>query len=535
LVAVPIGIAGAALIASLGTGGLIWLLPTLLPALIVLLLDRGRADAIRMAGWTLVVLLVLAIPVVITPEGVFNPLQKSLTIESELGNLNGPLNALHIAGLWPALDFRTDPHLKPAVLALAVVCLGLAAGTVFACVRLRGRLAVPFAAYAGGAAAGAAAIILVGSPWVDGKAMATASPALLAAAMLGIVLIRQRTAFRVEATVLGVIVVGVVAWSAFLAYQGVWFAPRSHYTELEKIADSFAGQGPTLVDEVSIYGPRHFLRKLDAEGATDRRPRSVLLTGGRASTDDSFVDLDDIQSDQFTPYNLVIVRRGPTRSRPPSGFALVYSGKYYEVWRRIPAAAPPGVLKEHLALGDQLDPGGVPACADVARLASEAGPAGRLIAARVSSPVTVHIGQAHLPDSWRAPTTDTVAPTDSGTLTTGFTVPASGDYELWLSGAVFGGAQITVDGQDAGSERGILNNGGGYEPLSKLNLAAGSHTLELHYSGASLEPGSAVVPFGVGPLILDAAHPGDLGFEAAPSADYARFCGSRWDWIEAYS
>ncbi|MEA3059811.1 MAG: hypothetical protein QOE50_1223, partial [Sphingomonadales bacterium] len=201
LVAVPIGIAGAALIASLGTGGLIWLLPTLLPALIVLLLDRGRANAIRVAGWTLVVLLVLAIPVVITPEGVFNPLQKSLTIESELGNLNGPLNALHIAGLWPALDFRTDPHLKPAVLALAVVCLGLAAGTVFACVRLRGRLGVPFAAYAGGAAAGAVAIILVGSPWVDAKAMATASPALLAAAMLGIVLIRQRTAFRVEATV----------------------------------------------------------------------------------------------------------------------------------------------------------------------------------------------------------------------------------------------------------------------------------------------------------------------------------------------
>ncbi len=146
---------------------------------------------------------VLVLPVLITPNGLFDPLQGGLTESTELGNLIGPLNPLQVAGLWPSADFRFDPHLKPAVLALAVICLLIAAACVVACARQRDREGIPFAAYVGGGALGAAAIMIVGSPWVDGKAMASVSPALLAAALVGVVILGQRTRFRIEAGVIG--------------------------------------------------------------------------------------------------------------------------------------------------------------------------------------------------------------------------------------------------------------------------------------------------------------------------------------------
>ncbi len=128
-------------------------------------------------------------------------------------------------------------------------------------------------------AVGAFVIILYGSAWVDAKVLATLSPAVLFAALLGdSSCISERTGLptrgpdraRRSSSASSL-------WGAFLAYQGTWLAPRAHYTELEDVDDEFAGEGPTLVTEVSGYGPRHFLSDLDPEGASDRRRRPVLL------------------------------------------------------------------------------------------------------------------------------------------------------------------------------------------------------------------------------------------------------------------
>ncbi len=526
---VPLAVSSAALIAVLGPGGAVWLAPTLLPGLLLVRKAVGSARFWRMAGLLVGIAAVLALLTTLAPGGVFNATSSTLTAGSELGNLTGPLNPLHVAGLWPALDFRSDPHLEPAVLVLAVLVLIGAAGAVVA--SARERPGVPFAAYVGGAAVGAALIMVVGSPWVDGKAMTIVSPAVLSGAIAAVVLIWQRTAFRLEAGVIGAVIVVVAAWSAFLAYHGVSLAPRDTFTELEEIADRFEGDGPTLSTEVATYGPRHFLRKLDAEGATDLRRRQILLTGGRMSEDDQYIDIDDIQYDQFAPYNTIVQRTGPQASRPLGDFALAYSTTHYNVWRRQPNAL--GVPIEHLPLGTFAQAGEVPSCQRVARLASAAGASGTLLAARAAEPILVDVEVAARPDDWEVLSDTVVSPRSSGELTTPVEVPEAGEYVIWLRGAIFGRAAVSVDGTEVASERGLVDPYA-QNAIGTVDLSAGTHTIGLRYTGGGIAPGSGAESYSLGPLTLERPRSSDLGTVTVPASAYQELCGKRWDWIEAY-
>jgi hypothetical protein len=527
---VTLSLAIAAIVVVLGPGGLLWALPLLVPALVVVWRRYGRSGALRLAIPVAVLSLVLILPVIFTPTGPFNPLNGGISESAGLGNLLRPLNLLQAVGIWPSVDFRTDPHLELAVKALAAVALLIAAGVVVFALKRLGEDGAPLAGYVGGGVVGAAIIMVFASAWVDGKVLATISPGLLAAALLGIVLVGQRTEFRLEAAAAATIVAGFVVWGAFLAYQGAWLAPRSHYTELERIGERFAGQGPALSTEVSIYGPRYFLRKLDPEGASDRRRRPVLLRNGAEPEKGEAVDLDSIRLDQLAPYNLLVTRRGPATSRAPGNFGLAYSSDHYEVWQRRPRQAAP---EQHLALGTALDAGAIPGCADVAGLATGAGTGGTLVAARVGRPIAVEFAAASNPPGWETPTAYTLSPSGDGRSSVSISVPG-GEYEVWMGGVVFGGLSIYLDGEKVASERGVLNNVGGMEQLATVPLGPGEHRLELEYEGASLYPGSAVRPYELGPLELRAPQGSDLGLVTVAAQDYRRLCGKRWDWIEAY-
>jgi hypothetical protein len=520
----------AAIVVVLGPGGLLWALPLLVPALVVVLRRYGRRGALRLAVPMAGLSLVLILPVIFTPTGPFNPLNGGINESAGLGNLLRPLNLLQAAGIWPSLDFRTDPHLEVAVKALAVVALLIAAGTVVFSLKRFGEGGAPLAGYVVGGVLGAAVIMAFASAWVDGKVLATISPGLLAAALLGIVLVGQRTEFRLEAAAAAMIVAGFVAWGAFLAYQGAWLAPRSHYVELERIGERFAGQGPALSTEASIFGPRYFLRKLNPEGASDRRRRPVLLRNGEEPEKGEAVDLDSIRLDQLSPYNLLVTRRGPPTSRAPGDFGLAYSSDHYDVWERRPGAATPD---EHLSLGTDLDAGAIPGCAAVGGLAARAGDAGTLVAARVGRPIAVEFAAGSNPPGWETPTPYTISPNGGGRSSVSISVP-EGEYEIWLGGVVFGGLSIYLDGEKVASERGVLNNVGGMEHLATVPLGPGRHLLELEYEGASLYPGSAVRPYEIGPLELRALQGSDLGLVTVAAQKYRRLCGRRWDWVEAY-
>jgi hypothetical protein len=526
----PLGVAVAALVVTLGPGGVVWAVPVLVPAAIAVLRARGVRRALWIAWPVAAFSLLLVVPVVFGPTGLFDPLNGGVTGEAELGNLTGPLDFFQVAGIWPAIDFRFDPHLKPAVIALAAICLAVAAVTALVAYRFGERDGVPLTGYVLGGALGALAIAHYGSPWVDAKVMATLSPALLAAALIGIAMLGRRIGFRIEAAALGAVVLGAVAWSAFLAYQGVWLAPRSQFTDLEKIGERFAGEGPALSTEVSIYGSRHFLRKLDDEGAGDRRGRSVGLVGGGVPAKGQYIDLDEVATGELDPYALLVIRRSAAASRPPANFDLAYRTPRYDVWRRKPA---PGTLVEHLPLGTELDPGDVPECSEVRRLAGEAGEGGLLVAARVGTPIAIEFHQESLPDGWTAPSPYTFTPSGSGSFSEEFSVPG-GEYELWLGGAVFGGLTLRIDGERVASERATIDSAGAYEPLGAVPLAPGAHRLEVAYEGASLSPGSAPQPWAIGPLELKEPERGDLGTVTVPAAEYRRLCGERWDWVEAY-
>ena len=96
----------------------------------------------------------------------------------QLGNLVQPLNGFQLFGIWPAGDFRVNPPAAPA-LTYVLIAIGDRRWTR----RAPGRLAAAVLAaawlYLAGGAVGIGLVSWKGSPWVQGKAIAIASPAAL--------------------------------------------------------------------------------------------------------------------------------------------------------------------------------------------------------------------------------------------------------------------------------------------------------------------------------------------------------------------
>ena len=125
---------------------------------------------------------VLVLPTIVS-GALLPPTSSPLTDAGARGNLAEPLEPAQAAGIWPVGDFRFHPDAELAAYALiAIACLAAVAGLAWC--RRRGD-AAPLV-YVGGALASCAALVVVGSPWVGGKALATASPAIPFAALLGV-------------------------------------------------------------------------------------------------------------------------------------------------------------------------------------------------------------------------------------------------------------------------------------------------------------------------------------------------------------
>ena len=162
-------------------------------------------------------------------------------------------------------------------------------------------------------------------------------------------------------------IAGGVLWSNALAYGSVWLAPRNQLAELETIGHRFAGDGPTLMTEYQPYGVRHFLRNLDAEGASELRVRPVALRNGGILDKAQYADLDAFDLSAVLVYRTLVLRTSPLASRPPSVYVPVWTGRSYEVWQR---PLEPARILAHLPLGNDSDPEGVPSCAAVMHLGS---------------------------------------------------------------------------------------------------------------------------------------------------------------------
>jgi len=500
----PLATAAAAIAATLSPAGLLWIGPLLLAGAYWALRDLGPRQALVRAAWLLGLLALLSIPL-FTVGRLTPPVEHAVTDSTAVLNLIQPLHPLQVLGIWPSGDFRFRPDQLAIAWLLAALAAGLALlGLYFA---LRDR-AWSLAGYVGTSVLGCLAITVAASPWVDAKAMATAAPAFLAAATIGAAAVYQR-GLRLEGGVLLALLAGGVLWSNALAYGGADLAPYDQLAELQEIGNEYAGQGPALMTEYNPYGARHFLREMDGESASELRERLVpLRTGGEVEKGEA-VDLDELDLNGLFEFRTLVLRRSPTRSRPPSPYRLVREGEYYEVWQRPAdfAELPP----DHLPLGDESDPAAVPSCAEVSGLGQLA--------------LLHHLQDVRLIAARHAPVYDA----SDGILR----LPRPGLYGAWLGGSVRGSVELLVDGRKVGEARQQISNEGGFVPLGETPLSAGVHRVQLRFGGADLHPGSGGFPRPeTGPLLFSPAdQAGALVSVPIERAD--ELCGKRWDWVEA--
>jgi hypothetical protein len=522
---IPLAVLCSALLGIMSLGGAIWLAPLLVGALVLLLQRRGLADAARRASVFVVASGVCAIPPIVAAFE-WLPRSKGFRSGSEFGNLRGPLRWLQVFGIWPVGDFRSEPtDLALTHVLIAVVAAAGLAALAWALWARRWEIVL----YVLAVAAGTVVLVTGGSPWIGAKAYATASPAaaflaLTAAAALAV---RGRSIDAwIIAGVVGAAVIGGIAWSNVLAYRAVWLAPN-RLVELEHVGKRFADEGPALMTEFEPYGARHFLRRLDAEGASELRRRFVYLQSGQPLASQAYTDIDRIRLSDLLVYRTLVLRRSPVESRPPSVYRLVWSGRWYQVWQRPDPA--PATIVAHRPLGTQLQPGAIPTCPTILRVAARPG-VRRLIAPLRAPVAAISLATLPHPPTW-APYADDLYVRDRGTIRTAIRSHGTTRYDFWLGGSFLGRVEMDADGQLLGSARHQLEWSGQYVEFGTESMSAGAHDINITYASGGIRPGViGEAPLPLGPLVV--APRADPRLLAVPVSMARLLCGRRLDWIE---
>ncbi len=521
----PFAVVAAAFVGALSAGGALWVVPIAAVAVVWAIVQGGRR-LLRLAPALIAGTVVLALPTLsaarhwLRHTGGFGK-------SSELANLAHPLAFLQVAGIWPSGDFRTGPtHIDLTHVLIAITAAAAAAGVWFAA---RAR-AFGILAYLLSALGGAGLFDLLGSPWIAGKGLATASPALLAAGLGGI-----GAAMSARGRLLGLLALPLAAgvlWSNVLAYHDVWLAPSARLSELQTIGQRFAGEGPTLMTEYDSYGARHFLRSMQTDGASELRLREDPLRNGSLLQTGDSADVDEFALPTLLYYRTLVLRRSPQNSRPPSAYKLLWQGSYYQVWQQIPGAA--AKIVEHIPLGNRFQAAAEPSCGEVLSVARAAGAGGRVVTVERSTNAAIGLtGASSFQVGPYGERSDTVYLDKPETITKELNIARAGTFEISVDGSVQGILTVTVDGREVGSIRSELNWPNQAQRIATTRLTPGRHSVVLNYSTSNWLPGAKGIPaFGAGPLIVGTAAP-IPPLTTVPSADARSLCGKSLDWLEA--
>ncbi len=533
--AIPFALVLAACVSALGVGSGVWALAATAIPLVVVIgeLRAGRASARTVLKTVAVGALVILIAAWPTWANVSESLHvaQNITATSNPGSLRAPLSWTHVLGVWLRGSYKLSP--TGAALALTDV---LGAITIAACAlgafhllrtrryALAGWLALMLLAWF--------ALSRSTSTWVNAKALMITSPVVVLLAWAGVAALRPagarmavRPSMWLAAALLALALAGGILASDLAQYHSSNLAPTARYDELASLNSRFAGRGPTLFtdfDEYSLYQ----LRDLDVGGANFVYPSPALA--GVARGHGYPVDLDRISPIVLRSYPLIVTRRDPTTSPPPSAYRLLWQGRFYRVWGRRTDAAP-AIL--HVGLR----PARPPSCARVQRLARAANADhARLLAAL--SPEILRISLAHIahPRGWGHQRMG-LAMRRPGRLSATFTIPYSGVWHLWLQGQFMPAVEVGIDGRPLASISGQLG-GNSLVPdtttPTSVRLSAGAHTITVTRRGFSLAPGNG------GSAVLDsifftpARTPTRKLIEAAPGSNPRALCGRSYDWIE---
>jgi hypothetical protein len=206
---------------------------------------------------------------------------------------------------------------------------------------------------------------------------------------------------------------------------------------------------------------------------------------------------------------------------------MIYRNRYYELWRRDSGVR----VRRHLPLQARNRATNPAPCEAVARMAGEARPGDRLVAARPARVASLSPLLAERPAAWKQLLTaapGTVTPTGPGTLRGDMTTEVPGRMRVWVK--MTGGRTLTVfvDGRRVGNV-GQINSAGQWLEAGVVTLAAGRHRVEIRRAGASARPGDSFRGE-LGPVALQSMKAPEL-VSVAPR-DARRLCGRSWDWIE---
>jgi len=558
----PLAVATAALVVTFGPGTAVWVLPGLgcLAAVWVTRVMRSGDGALRqLAGtlaWLVAATVGLALPVVITLSQAvssgesFTGGSAAASVTTRLGTLRAPLGAFEAAGIWPVSDFR-DP-LGSGVLPIALIAVVLAAalGALWASARSRDWGVVLYLVVA---VSGCLAIDLAGGvPWVVGKALAIASPAVLFAGVLGgtVLFGRQRLA---GGLVIGLIAGGVL-WSNTVGYLNATLAPTGPLSDLAQIGGLVRGEGPTFVDDFNVYADRYFLRAGDPVDPAEPDPVPLPLTDGTLLMTPAVADLDSFPVSTLSRYRSIVTTSSPTASRPSSLYHLRWTGRYYELWQR--AARPAEQVLAHIASGDSatipycgaarrpdgtpaavqpicgVQPVGIATCPEVRAIAAYAKRnQAEVVAAERPPNIYARGNQVERPPSWGVtPAAESITALDPGVASAQFRLVAPARYTLWLGGSFDRGFDVAVDGRGVGRVRNHLSMG--YAPVGDLALSAGLHTLTLSHPGTSLAPGSGDDAGTTLAAIVLGPIPARDRLATLTPQTATKLCGTSVDWIE---
>jgi hypothetical protein len=412
-------------------------------------------------------------------------------------------------------------------------------------------------AYVAIAVVGAAIYYLIGStPWVVGKSLAIASPALLTAALAGGAMLwslrsRHRLA-AVAGALMMVVIGGGVVWSNALGYHDALLAPRAPMADLQHIGGLVAGKGPTFVNAYEVYADRHFLRAGAPVAPAEYRTATLALSNGAIMTKSAYADLNSFPLSTLEPYRSIVTTRAPIESRPPSIYQLVWQGRYYQLWQR--PAVPSTHILEQVPFGDSrtapycgdaqnastlepcsIAPVTIPPCTQIQSLARVAlRQEAELVAYQRPEPIVVRGDQMQWPGRWfHDPETRALTATVPGTGVSHIAVNSSQRYELWLGGSFSRGFDVSVDGRHIGRVKDQIGNVGNYAPVADLFLESGVHTFELSYPHSDLTPGSGDNEFTTLTAIAlePLEHPSSELLTVSPRQAKS-LCGRPLNWIE---
>lgn len=558
---VVLAIVLAAGISSLGIGFGAWGLAAVVALGVIAIRDvaDGRHSPRRLVGILALGGALLVICALSTWVQSSNSLHvaQAIASTSNPGNLKTGLHPVQALGTWLSGSYEQAPTGGLLALSYAIAAITLVMA-VLGALRIVHLGEYALAGWIAMIVAVEIALSLYATTWVDAKTFMLSSPVFVLLAWGGIARLRSagqraardslgspesptrtgpRRGLRIVAIVTTIVLAGGIGVSDAMQYHASNLAPTKRYEELAAIDARYAGRGPTLFidfDEYSMY----VLRDLDVGGINFMYPP----VGLRQMRGHGYpVDLDRVPPAALSAYPLIVTRRDPTVSDPPSAYRLAWQGTYYQVWQRRPGA-PAAIAHLGLPILDRGDlrsagkrVGGSPTqCASIGRLARIAQTRGaRLVAASPPQTAMVAIAGARHP-SWTY-THPGLEMNGAGALKSTFELPHGGAWEVWLKGEVMPKVSLKVDGKTLGSIGGELD-GNPHDPetIGPLHavLTVGPHRLEITRGGPNLAPGDGGWAI-VHQIFLTPADAPDVDtLTATAPTHWQALCGRRLDWVE---